>query len=125
MENIIYLSIIFILLCVYYKIKNNENFSPVGINYNKSDKPDFMKYKIDDHYFSGKIVSKHIELDYDMYLYGKPYDIVHKLYSYKVIYVKNDRIVDIILLNPNKKYNYGDTLFVFYKMSLQGPYILE
>lgn len=145
--NILYLLIIIILLVIYYKLQlSTENFTdnifshlvengyqpnegniksePYYVNNEKAPKPDYLPHKVNDYYYCGKLELNPYNEQRDVYLYGKPIEAVHNLYSYYAFYIKNNEIEESVALNPHKKFNYGDPVFVRDGPEKEGPYFL-
>lgn len=145
--NILYLVIISILLVAYYKLQTRrENFTDnifshvVENNYksNENDliskpgniikeavpKPDYLPHKVSDYYYCGKLELHPYNEPKEMYLYGKPIEGVHHLYSYYVFLIENKNIKEHLSLNPHKKFNLGDPVFIRDGPEKGGPYFL-
>lgn len=146
--NVLYLLIISILLVAYYKLQvSKENFTdnifshvvenshkgsvgkiksgPMDIrNVTPIPKPEYLPLKVGDYYYCGKLELHPYNEPREVYLYGKPIDGVHNLYSYYVFYIKDKKISDNVSLNPHKKFNLGDPVFVRDGPEKEGPYFL-
>lgn len=147
--NILYLLIILILLVIYNLKSIKENFVDnmfyyvVKSNYkpNENDlyskpkkleniqyleKPDYLPHKVNNYYYYyGKLTLHPYNKYLEAYLYGKPIEAIHKLYSYYVVFIENKKIKYSFYLNPHKKFNLGDPIFVRDGPNKEGPYFLE
>lgn len=148
--NILYLLIISILLVVFYQTqirKLKEKFTdnifshvfennyqpkeeiksiPMDINnIEPSEKPDYMPHKVSDYHYYGKLILHPYNKPVECYLYGKPIEAVHNLYSYYVFFVEDQQIKDSFSLNPHKKFKLGDPIFIRKGPDKEGPYFLS
>ncbi|ADO67445.1 hypothetical protein crov411 [Cafeteria roenbergensis virus] len=148
---ILYLLIIFILMIIFYKIQKNyinehftdnifshvfsTNYVPIkNTNTNPSlinnkeitNKPTYMPHKVSDYFYIGKLELHPYNKPVECYLYGKPIEAVHNLYSYYVFFVDNNSIIikDSFSLNPHTKFKFGDPIYLREGPSKEGPYFL-
>ena len=148
--NILYLLIIVILLVIYYRLQLSgvsENFTDNIFshvvenshqphegklvsqphhytNNEKAEKPDYLPHKVSDYYYCGKLELHPYNEQKEVYLYGKPIEAVHNLYSYYAFFIKDNKIDESVSLNPHKKFNYGDPVFIRDGPEKEGPYFL-
>lgn len=145
--NILYLLIILILLLIYYQQQSGKDlftdniFSHVvehnekPINKNNSctgritseieDRPDFLPHKIKQYYYCGRLkLNNKNEPKTEIYLYGKPIENIHKIYSYYVFIIKNKEIINSYPLPLTEKVNKGGPIFLRNGAEKQGPFIL-
>lgn len=147
--NILYLFIISILLVIFYQlqIKNiKEKFTdnifshvfktnyqpqeqiistPLEIsNIQPIKKPDYLAHKINDYYYCGKLILHSFNNQVEAYLYGKPIEAVHNLYSYYIFFIENKQVKESFSLNPHTKYKLGDPIFIRNEARKEGPYFL-
>lgn len=149
----LYLLIIVILLIIYYKLQKTlpskddaEDFTDnifshvVENNYKRVDskiesvpsniknvkfpRPSYLPHKISNYYYCGQLDLHPYNKEREIYLYGRPIESVHNLYSYSVFFIENNEIVKSVTLNPHKKFNYGDPIFIRDGPDKSGPYFL-
>lgn len=152
--NILYLLIILILLVIFYQtqkknIKREEEkftdniFSHVSETNNQPhedkiksvpmdisniqpiEKPDYIPHKVSDYYYFGKLLLHPYNEPVECYLYGKPIEAVHNLYSYYVFFIEDKKIKKNFSLNPHKKFKLGDPIFIRDGPNKEGPYFLS
>jgi hypothetical protein len=153
--DILYLLIILMLLVTYYKQqvskirvnKKIENFvdntfqfvvehneathnskiksvqEPVDMVTYK--KPDYLPHKLDNFYYCGALELNYKNKPSEIYLYGRPIENVHKLYSYNIFYVKDKKIEKKLALLLRKKIEKGDPVFVRDGPEHYGPFTLK
>lgn len=145
---IYYLAVITLLIFIYYKKQTNKKenfvdntFSHVietgeqpyekklpakNIKINALEKPEYLPHKINGNHYCGKLtIHPYYQINIEAYLYGKPIETIHNLYSYYVIVLENKKIKEIIPLNPHRKFNNGDPVFIREGPEKQGPFILK
>lgn len=148
--NILYLLIILILLLIYYQQQSGKNLkenfidnifshvvehnekpinsktcSSLKVKQNIFEKPDYLPHKIKNYYYCGKLVLNNKNENEEIYLYGKPIENIHKLYSYYIFEIKNKEISKSYPLPLMEKVTKGSPMFIRNGFEKQGPFILK
>lgn len=85
-----------------------------------------MPEEVSDHKYMGRLeLNWYNSKKMNGYLYGKPLEDIHKLYSHVVFYVdENNKIIKSVILAPRRKISIGESFWVKDKNSSIGPYLL-
>lgn len=150
---ILYIIIILLLFKIYYsqqinKMKNENKFKETFVDNSfenivdhdekpsteiKSElkkvsmfnykRPTYLPNELETYVYCGKLELNAFN-NKEMYLYGKPIELLHKLYDYTVVNVKNKKIVEKFSLPVQKKLHKGSPVFVKDGPKMAGPYVL-